>query len=489
MAAFQGDGFSAAIARNTDPVESRKRRLNVATAVIALLLVITIIGGTVIGIGVIERFQDVQVRRHIYHSETEAKGVLLSRIRGFLGYDGLIHNFSLYVAEPTDVTATVLKRNLQEIRAQVANYELIGITAEEGEALGHIMAIVTMYEKRLNTLKRKVAAGERLSLRELPSGHDGQSALVAMAALESIWLASQSSELAAVTHTAKTGQQLTRAALFFVPLLLAVLVILIWFMKHLLNEIDARQKAEEDARELKGRAEKANISKSKFLANVSHELRTPLNAIIGFSDSLKEGIFGDLANDQQRQYVADINRAGNDLLAHINDILDLSAIEAGKLSLDEEKVMLHDVLEHSTRTVGMATSRGSNLVIHLDDPELAIVADRRRFQQILINLMSNAVKFSESEQEVHVMVSMDEENAIRITVTDHGIGMTADEAAMALEPFEQVGGANVRKSQGTGLGLPLTKSLVELHGGKLAIESEPGDGTSVVVTLPPSRTA
>jgi len=473
---------------NPEAIVGRKRRLNLVAAIIAALLVGTIVGGVVIGIGVIDRFQDVQVRRHIYHSETEAKGVLLSRIRGFLGYDGLIHNFSLYVANPTEVTAKVLRRNLEEIRSQVANYRLIGVSAEESEALGHILAIVAKYRTRLALLERKVAAGATLSVDELPSGEDGQSALVSMATLESIWLASQSEELELVKHTAQTGQELTMAALYFVPLLLTVLLAIIWFMRHLLREIDARQLAEAEARELKARADKANIAKSRFLANVSHELRTPLNAIIGFSDSLLQGIFGDLANERQRQYIVDINKSGNDLLAHINDILDLSAIEAGKLNLNEEAVVLSDVLGHSKRTVGMAIAVGSELRIDIDVPGLAVVADRQRLQQILINLMSNAVKFSHADEAVRVEVAKCRDNAVKITVADRGAGMSADEIAVALRPFEQLRPSGTRKHQGTGLGLPLTKSLVEMHGGTFVLESEPGVGTSAIVTLPSFRT-
>ncbi len=235
-------------------------------------------------------------------------------------------------------------------------------------------------------------------------------------------------------------------------------------------------------------AEKANRAKSEFLANMSHELRTPLNAIIGFSDVLKKELFGPIANERYADYVRDINDSGNHLLEIINDILDLSKAEAGKLSLQEERIDVVRCVDDAVRMCrGRAATAGVTLNIQTVDDSIFAVADERLLRQIVLNLLTNAIKFTASGGLITVRITADPADGIFIEVQDTGIGIAPDDIARVLKPFEQVETSLSRKHGGTGLGLPLTAKLVELHGGKLAIESEIDRGTRVVVELPAAR--
>jgi signal transduction histidine kinase len=233
------------------------------------------------------------------------------------------------------------------------------------------------------------------------------------------------------------------------------------------------------------RAEVASRTKSEFLANMSHELRTPLNAIIGFSETMMTGVFGAL-DKRYRTYSEDIHNSGTHLLRIINDILDISKIEAGQLKLYPEPVDLDELIGSCVRLVQeKAQSLGLRVVVERapDRPRL-IAADTTKLKQILLNLLSNAVKFTQFGGTVQLSVQRAAGDRVEIAVADTGIGMNAEEIALALQPFRQADNSHTRKYQGTGLGLPLANALVELHGGKLTIESAPGSGTKVIVRLP-----
>lgn len=237
-------------------------------------------------------------------------------------------------------------------------------------------------------------------------------------------------------------------------------------------------------------AEDANESKSMFLANVSHELRTPLNAIIGFSEALKCEIFGGMANDNQAEYIDLINQSGQHLLELINDVLDISAIETGQVALKLERVGLRDLFDEAAHMVeGAANGRQIDIRIDTASSELALDVDRRRFQQILVNLLHNALKFSPKSRTVRLIAKdrIENKDGITISVEDKGVGMTRSEIRLALSLFGQVERHQKVDVPGTGLGLPLTKELVELHGGRLSIESTPGEGTAIVIDLPNRR--
>ncbi|MBV9904990.1 MAG: hypothetical protein JO346_10475 [Alphaproteobacteria bacterium] len=235
-------------------------------------------------------------------------------------------------------------------------------------------------------------------------------------------------------------------------------------------------------------ADKANRAKSEFLANMSHELRTPLNAIIGFSDILKRQLFGAIENERYVEYVKDINDSGNHLLAIINDILDLAKAEAGKLSLAESELDLNRPLDDAVRMCrGRAAIAGVDLSFPTVSTPIFAFVDERLVRQIVLNLLTNAVKFTKEHGKVTLTATVDRERGIFIRVADTGIGIAPDDIARVIRPFEQVETVLSRHHGGTGLGLPLTAKLTELHGGKLTIESQVGRGTTVTVWLPPDR--
>jgi signal transduction histidine kinase len=234
-------------------------------------------------------------------------------------------------------------------------------------------------------------------------------------------------------------------------------------------------------------AEAANQAKYNFVTNMSHELRTPLNAIIGFSDMMKGEVFGPLGNDRYREYAADINTSGLHLLDLISDVLDFAKIDAGRLELQEEEVDLHETVSvvHNM-VVGLAEGAGVRLIetIPADLPRL--YADKRRMRQIILNLLSNAIKFTPRGGEVAIAIATTPDG-LMIRVTDTGIGIAAADIPLALERFGQINNSLTRQYKGTGLGLPITKRFVELHGGKLEIRSEPDKGTTVDIILPQER--
>jgi len=253
------------------------------------------------------------------------------------------------------------------------------------------------------------------------------------------------------------------------------------------RDIRARKEAERLLRDARARAEAGRKAMSEFLAHMSHELRTPLNAIIGYSEAMLSGVLGEVANAKHREYTQDIFESGHHLLELIGDILDISAIEAGMLTLAPETVALAPLVESVLRLVRPRALKGKvALVTRLPEPAPRLLADPRRLKQILTNLLSNAVKFSPPASEVALTVSVDRERGCCLTVEDHGIGMDAEGIARALVPFGRVAGTE-HYYEGTGLGLPLTKSLIELHGGRLAIDSAMGQGTRVTVCVPPER--
>ena len=235
------------------------------------------------------------------------------------------------------------------------------------------------------------------------------------------------------------------------------------------------------------RAEGANQAKSEFLANMSHELRTPLNAINGFSEIMVGELFGPMGDARYKEYARDILNSGQHLLALINDILDMAKIEAGKLSLKFQELQLEDVAEDAVRLM-RNRAEAAGLELRLDMPHLPeIEADYRALKQVLLNLLSNAIKFTPRGGNVTVTARMEPGpmgERVRLSVLDTGIGIASDDLARLAQPFEQIESQHAKTQQGTGLGLALTKSLVEMHGGSLEMQSQPGQGTVVSVVLP-----
>ena len=260
-----------------------------------------------------------------------------------------------------------------------------------------------------------------------------------------------------------------------------------------------RRKAESDARAAreamlveqrrhmeaeKDHAEAANRAKSEFLANMSHELRTPLNAIIGFSEALMSGLFGPCP-PKHGEYIASIHSSGQHLLTLVNDVLDMAKIESGRLELHREPVSLATLVMECLELVeALAERKGIRLKAGTVAPNLVVDADSLRLRQSVLNILSNAIKFTPEGGTIRTDARRDADGTVALFITDSGIGMTEDEVRIAMQPFRQINNYMTKSQSGTGLGLPLAKRFVEAHGGRLEVRSRPGEGTTVVITLP-----
>jgi len=254
-------------------------------------------------------------------------------------------------------------------------------------------------------------------------------------------------------------------------------------------DVSDRKRAESELKRAKELAEGANRAKSDFLAMMSHELRTPLNAIIGFSEIVMGEVFGPVGNEKYRGYLSDIQRSGSHLLELINDILDLSKAEAGLMELNEEGMDVAQVIGTTTSMVQLrADESGVRVVSEVAEGLPEVIADERKIRQSLLNLISNAVKFTPSGGQVTVRARMVGDR-LQIQVEDTGIGIAPADIPKAMAPFGQIDNALTRRHPGTGLGLPLTKRLVEAHGARLELHSQVGAGTVATIEFPASRLA
>ena len=251
-----------------------------------------------------------------------------------------------------------------------------------------------------------------------------------------------------------------------------------------LSDFTAIKEREESLRRAKREAEAANASKTRFLANMSHELRTPLNAIIGFSEIISGQFFGKLGHERYLDYSYDILRSGRHLLSVINDVLDLSKSQSNRLFLDSKPVDMRYVLKDCIAMVReQCTAAGHAFVAPVPEHEIPMAGDAAKLRQIFLNLLSNAIKFTEKGGTVSLSIA-EAADEISVSVSDTGIGMNPEDVQIAFEPFAQVDNRLERRYEGTGLGLPLTKALVDLHKGRIQIDSARGQGTRITVSFP-----
>lgn len=261
----------------------------------------------------------------------------------------------------------------------------------------------------------------------------------------------------------------------------------ILYYEGTVQDISERRFAEQDLEVARLAAEASSLAKSEFLANMSHELRTPLNAVIGFSDIMLREMFGPIGTERYRGYLRDINDSAHLLLRLIEDILDVAKAESGKMEIEEEIVDLFHIATDSIRLIALRAEASQVAVVNeLEEGRIRLLGDARRFRQIALNLISNAVKFSNKNGQVVIDARIDEEGRACFSVRDNGIGIDEKDIPLAFEPFVQLAGPG-RAQEGTGLGLSLTRTFAELHGGTLELVSQPGEGTTVTVRIPAHR--
>jgi signal transduction histidine kinase len=255
-----------------------------------------------------------------------------------------------------------------------------------------------------------------------------------------------------------------------------------------IKDVTNWKRAEEQLTSARRDVESASTNKSEFLAQMSHEIRTPLNAIIGFSDVMMNERFGPLGNERYKAYLEDIHRSGNLVLSLVNDLLDISKIEAGGQSFDFRAIEINSVVEEAVNMMQQQANRERVLIrtsYGYDLPQL--VADERSIKQIVLNLVSNAIRFTDAGGQVIVSTSYEQNGDLTLKVRDTGIGMNENELEDALRPYRQVGQKTEAETSGTGLGLPLARALAESNKGDFRIRSTPGEGTVIEIAFPASR--
>ncbi|MEO1249473.1 MAG: HAMP domain-containing sensor histidine kinase [Pseudomonadota bacterium] len=396
----------------------------------------------------------------------------------------LLNVLDQYANGDFETTNDVLQRRLDIFISRLplflegAHGDLFGQVPGAHSTVLALQGVIDRLEPRIRNLERNNHAAYRVIRRELDH-HGGAIRSLVL----NTFLADEAVTEEILEESERAYWLLLAGALGVFASGAALIVFLIW-------QVRRAERAEVQARRESDRAIRADRTKSEFLANISHEIRTPLNAVVGFSESMKMELWGPLGNARYRNYVDDIHSSAMLLVRLIGDILDVSKIEAGKYELKEESAdMAHLALMSIRMFRQQARSQELDLSVQMPDGPLRIYGDPRVLQQVVINLLSNAVKFTPAGGRVSLSLTQSRKGSVVLSVADTGIGISKSDLDIALAPFGQVANVMTRGHSGTGLGLPLAKSLVELHDGVMTIDTRPNKGTKVTVTFPPDRSA
>jgi signal transduction histidine kinase len=469
---------------------------------------------------------------HEFRQGPIRKAAILSDLRNALGYGGMIHNFKNFILRKD--RAYVLRTSLDILRitALLTAYHDIGLNGRERAALNVLDSRLTKYEEAI-AIAEKMAMEGRTS-REIDAAVriNDELAISAMLALVDELAKAHAVESKRIQRT-ETQANRTSKQIMFVSLGLAVLSIgfTVWFMYrrvlgplrvlgHSMQEISRkktsdpvpgterddeigdmartvevfrgvvmeRKNIESSLAESRELAESSNQAKNEFLAHMSHELRTPLNGIIGLSEMIRENTFGPLGNEKYAEYIDDIHKSGKHLLALVQTILDVSEIDSGSVTLSEDDTDMGKIINKCIRELTPdAKNKGISISDRTAEADLPVRVDSSRIMRVFNNILGNAIKFTPDKGAITIDSLFEEDGALAISVTDTGIGMAHEAIETALSPFGQIDRGSFAKHEGAGLGLYLSRLVVEMHDGEMRINSAQNRGTRVTVVLPASR--
>jgi signal transduction histidine kinase len=514
-----------------NPATFKIKTLGTAVAVVLIAAAgLMIFGGNLVK----KDFKQVGETWNAHIVGPAGKMALLSDLRGALGYDGMIHHFKNFVLRKDRRLIPRVDDSFVKATLAMNAYLSLGVTKREKSALDVLDRRLAKYRSALVVAEKMAAAGRTAEEIDKAVRIDDTQAVKAMRILDDELFAANKKSSARVSgFIARAERTSIAAAVIAALILVSIISVILWFLRiRLLRPLDAlggmmirlakgdtsiavpgtgrkdeigdmarsvaifratmaeRKDIEEALVEAKERAVLADQAKSDFLANMSHELRTPLNAVIGFSEIIKTEAFGPVENPKYAEYVESIYDSGQLLLYLVNDLLDVTAIESGKLALREAEIDLNQAVADCFHQLEPQAGKEKIVLKNLiTDKVPKVLADGLRLRQIILNLASNAVKFSPENGAVTIAAHRNAEGEMILSVTDTGIGMAAENISTALAPFGQVDGDafTTSKGGGAGLGLFLCRLFAEMHGGGLEIESAPGIGTRALVRLPAWR--
>lgn len=447
-----------------------------AWSVTALILA-GIAGGAVIQWRASKTFDKAEQEWTAFAETAGHKTHLLNNLRRELGFVGFIHAYKNFVLRGNAEYAEQARKHGKAALGLLDDYGALGLSDDEVAAMKNLRSTVATHLEIVQATENLMSLGQTGQQVDKAIRIDDTAAAAALGVLDDAWLQARAAAQQAMSETLAESRQQLHVHVYAVPLGVLTGVLILWLVARLVREADVRNRAITDLRA-------ANEAKSLFLANVSHELRTPLNAVLGFTDLIRREAYGSIGHPKYHAYLDDIYLSAEHLLELINGLLDMTRAEAGALRLRNTDLDVAELINSSLRLLNAGSLR-VDVDVPVNTPKLR--GDSLRLRQSLLNILANAKKFSPVGSTISVATRIEDDGGIAIQVRDEGIGMSHDDMVRVMEPFTQTEAVYARQFDGLGLGLPLTKRFVEAHGGTLALESDPGKGTTAILIFPPER--